>query len=529
MSGEHGIGITKMKFLDRNRVKALADYRNGVDPQGIMNPGMLSNTDILDEVFTPSFNLLELEARILQHGSLAELSNKIARCIRCGKCMPDCCVYHPGTNLFFHPRNKNMVIGSLIEALLYDMQRSHQPEFRQLANLEEVADHCTMCGKCLKPCPVDIDTARVSVLEREILAGHGYKHTAPATRLSLAYLKSRNQTFNNVFRKTVMQWGSAAQQGAVKAFARSPQKIRERQWRPLNMLKAPMSTPSPAPLFSVLPQYSEDEALVLPQQGELQATVFYFPGCGSERLYAEVGMASLYLLLMHGVRVVLPPQNLCCGFPLEVNAKKEAAEEVALRNSIILSQIREMLGHFSFSAVVVSCGTCNEALHKIGCEEIFECQLQDISAFLLNSCKWQDDEKLDQPILYHTPCHDSMKGKGVTFLRRLYNDVLPIANCCSEAGTLALSRPDIANAMRLRKREQLEKGLELLAANGTANGAKPFIATNCPSCLTGLGRNRDLGVEPIHIAVLLANRLAANGSWQEELKTIAAKGERVVF
>ncbi|PIE28263.1 hypothetical protein CSA57_14765, partial [candidate division KSB3 bacterium] len=105
----------------------------------------------------------------------------------------------------------------------------------------------------------------------------------------------------------------------------------------------------------------------------------------------------------------------------------------------------------------------------------------------------------------------------------------PIANCCSEAGTLALSRPDIANAMRLRKREQLEKGLEQLAANGNANGAEPFIATNCPSCLTGLGRNRDLGVKPIHIAVLLANRLSGDGSWQDELKTIAKEAERVVF
>ncbi len=188
-----------------------------------------------------------------------------------------------------------------------------------------------------------------------------------------------------------------------------------------------------------------------------------------------------------------------------------------------------MLGHITFSAVVVSCGTCNEALHKVGCEEIFECQLQDISSFLLNSCKWRDEEKQSQPVLYHTPCHDSMKGRGVASLRRLYNNVLPIANCCSEAGTLALSRPDIANAMRLRKREQLEKGLEQLAANGNADGAEPFIATNCPSCLTGLGRNRDLGVKPIHIAVLLANRLSADGSWQEELKTIAKGAERVVF
>ena len=130
-----------------------------------MNPGMLNDPAIIDKVFTPSFNLLELEAKILQYGSLAKLSSMISKCIRCGKCMPVCCVYHPGSNIFFHPRNKNMVIGSLIEALLYDMQRSHLPRFNQLKNLEEIADHCTMCRKCLAPCPVDIDTAEVSLLE----------------------------------------------------------------------------------------------------------------------------------------------------------------------------------------------------------------------------------------------------------------------------------------------------------------------------------------------------------------------------
>ncbi len=118
-----------------------------------------------------------------------------------------------------------MVIGSLIEALLYDMQRSHLPRFNQLKNLEEIADHCTMCGKCLSPCPVDIDTAEVSLLEREILSDLGYKHTAPATRLSLMYLQNRNRTVNSIFRKGVLEWGSSLQRLGVKAFKKAPPAI----------------------------------------------------------------------------------------------------------------------------------------------------------------------------------------------------------------------------------------------------------------------------------------------------------------
>ena len=41
VSGEHGIGITKMKFLEPERLEELRAYRREVDPQGLMNPGKL--------------------------------------------------------------------------------------------------------------------------------------------------------------------------------------------------------------------------------------------------------------------------------------------------------------------------------------------------------------------------------------------------------------------------------------------------------------------------------------------------------
>ena len=190
-SGEHGIGVTKLKYLDPALREALAAYRRTVDPGGLMNPGKLDDLAALELIFTPSFNLLELEARILRHGQLEELALKIAHCVRCGKCKPDCCVFYPARGLFYHPRNKNLAIGALIEALLYDAQRERGGAFELLRNLEQVADHCTLCHKCLKPCPVGIDTGEVSVLERDILAAHDFKHTALATRATLGVPRER--------------------------------------------------------------------------------------------------------------------------------------------------------------------------------------------------------------------------------------------------------------------------------------------------------------------------------------------------
>jgi len=254
VSGEHGIGITKMKFLDPQLIDELNLYRRQIDPKGVMNPGKLVDPDIIDKVFTPSFNLLELEARILQHGSLETLASKISKCIRCGKCKADCCVFYPGSSLFFHPRNKNLAIGSLIEALLYDMQRSHFPRFNQLKNLEEIADHCTLCGKCFKPCPVDIDTAQVSILEREILSERGYKHSPLPTRMSLHYLKTRNRLYNTLFRKTVVEWGAGLQRLASDLLSQAPEALTTKKWRLVSMLKSPMMPPSKQSLRDALPR-----------------------------------------------------------------------------------------------------------------------------------------------------------------------------------------------------------------------------------------------------------------------------------
>ena len=520
VSGEHGIGITKMKFLDQRLIDQLTAYRRRVDPAGVMNPGKLTDADIIDKVFTPSFNLLKLEARILQHGSLQTLAARISKCIRCGKCKADCCVFYPQSALFFHPRNKNLAIGSLIEALLYDMQRSHFPRFNQLKNLEEIADHCTLCGKCFKPCPVDIDTAQVSILEREILSERGYKHTPLPTRISLWYLKTRYRLFNAVFRKTVLEWGAGMQRFASRMLPHAPL-IARQNWRLVSLLKAPMLPPSKKTLRALLPKTTLNQALLLTPQGAIRKTVLYFPGCGSERLYSAIGEAAIYSLLATGVRVVLPPAHLCCGFPARANAKTRMHGDVTLRDTIVLSQIREMLGYIHFDGVIVSCGTCKEALRELGAEAIFGSNLVDVASFVLEQAPERFPIAGAPPVFYHAPCHDSLQGEGVLMLRQLGSAATAVAGCCSEAGTLALSRPDIAEAMRRRKRDKARTAI-------AARQAQRIMVTNCPSCITGLGRNRDLGLQPRHLTVLLAESLGG-ATWRHELAMLAKKAEVITF
>ena len=493
-SGEHGIGVTKLRYLEPEIIAELERYRRKVDPAGMMNPGKLSDLSAIGHIFTPSFNLLSLEARILQHGKLEELALRIAQCVRCGRCKPNCCVFYPARNLFYHPRGKNLAIGALIEALLYEAQRERSSSFELLRYLEEVADHCTICHKCEKPCPVDIDTGEVSVLEREILVAHGYKHTALATRATLGYLESRSPTYNRIFRAGVLGVGGAIQRTLARVAGPAEDVDAGAGSYLTSLLRSPVPAPDPMTLRDLLPACAPDQALVFEPKMETSPTAFYFPGCGSERLHSTVSMAALHVLTETGARVVLPPPPVFGA---------------ATRSGTYLT----------FDAVAVTCGTCREALGAMEAAKIFGCPVVDVARWVAGR-----GIRLDRSggtFAYHAPCHDSLDGTGPQVLSSVLGiEAQTVPHCCSEAGTLALSRPDITEAMRHRKSVATK---EMLAGTDGA-----VLLTNCPSCLQGLGRNVDSGAKARHIVVELARRLSGD-DWLDRLRERAGSAQAIRF
>lgn len=523
VSGEHGIGITKVAHLGPERLAELREHRARLDPQGLMNPGKLDDPRLLERCYTPSFNLLNLEARILQHDQLEVLARKIQTCVRCGKCKPDCCVFSPAQALFYHPRNKNLAIGGIIEALLYDAQRSHGERYDVLRHLQDVADHCTLCHKCLAPCPVDIDTGEVSLLEREILKTRKYKRTPLPVELSLSYLGSRNKAYRALFRSTVLKLGIRAQRlGSRVAGVLPSGSVLRRSW-PLNLVARPMPLPSEKTLPELLPAWGDRQALVLSGPRPSGKAVFYFPGCGSERLYGEVGQGALYTLLKAGATVVLPPPALCCGFPFGANGKAAEKKRIELKNAIVFSQIKDMLAYLNFDAIAFSCGTCMEALDHQGASAVFQAPMRDAADWALE--QGLKHEPLGDS-LYHKPCHDTLKGQAVQVIEKAGGRTVDVPACCGEAGTLALSRPDIGGKLFDRKEAEIKQVLAALPKERQGLGPLPML-TNCPACLQGLGRQEKLGIKVQHIAVAIAEK--AEPEWKRELKEWGQKAEVVTF
>jgi D-lactate dehydrogenase (cytochrome) len=342
--------------------------------------------------------------------------------------------------------------------------------------------------------------------------------------MTLHYLDSRSPITNALFRSIVLRMGGAAQRAGYKLTLPLQPKLDPPSLYPLRLLRSAVPPVPQETLRDVLPDCEADQVLLFePHSGEATANLFYFPGCGSERLHSTISMAALHVLLQRGCRVVLPPPFLCCGFPAHVNAKSDQYSSIVLRNTVLFSQIRETFSYLDFDACIVTCGTCMEGLDAIETEKLFGGKILDVASFVKSSgLTLKDEEHGEGEYLYHAPCHDSLNGKARETLKAIggFGSVKAIPHCCSEAGTLALSRPDITDSMLHRKRDAIMEELP--------NGEKRIMLTNCPSCVQGLGRNRDLGIEPKHIAVALAEKISG-ATWLDIFKKEAAQAKAIRF
>ena len=209
ISGEHGIGITKLEFLTDEETAEFRDYKQRVDPQGRFNRGKLLPTggDLRVNAYTPSFNLLGHESLIMQQSDIDSISDAIKDCLRCGKCKPVCATHVPRANLLYSPRNKILATSLLIEAFLYEEQTRRGVSIRHWDEFSDVADHCTVCHKCEKPCPVDIDFGDVSMAMRDLLRRMGKKRFSAGKAAAMFFLNATNPETIKIARKVMIGMG----------------------------------------------------------------------------------------------------------------------------------------------------------------------------------------------------------------------------------------------------------------------------------------------------------------------------------
>ncbi len=533
ISGEHGIGLTKLQYMESDKLSAFADYKNKIDPQGWFNRGKLLEGADLERAYTPSLRLLEQEAIILEESELGTLNDEIKHCLRCGKCKPVCMTHVPRANLLYSPRNKILATGLIIEAFLYEEQTRRGVSLAHFAEMNDVADHCTICHKCENPCPVNIDFGDVTALMRKILVDRGQKRRSLGTTAAMAFLNITHPSAIRWMRKGMAEWGFkglnlahalAGRTGLIKP-AEEPPKSTTGSPKPqqlmVEMVQKPIRVAPPAKtLRDALNLHDTKSVPILrnPRKvNEESDAVFYFPGCGSERLYSEIGLATLAMLAELGAETVLPPGYLCCGYPQTAAGLHARGRRITTENRVLFHRIANTLNYMDIKTVLVSCGTCMDQLLQYEFDKIFPgCRLLDIHEYMLEKGVALDGSQATE-YLYHDPCHTPMKQYNpLTVARQLTGKTVLLSDrCCGEAGTLGTSRPDIANQLRYRKSEELNRGIaDLTAAN---DGRRPEIKllTACPACQQGLSRyTDDTGLKPEYIVVEAIRRLQGE-DWQQ--------------
>ncbi|MEN9842504.1 MAG: hypothetical protein RLZZ612_333 [Pseudomonadota bacterium] len=539
ISGEHGIGITKLEFLTDEELRPFADYKRRIDPEGRFNKGkLLRKSDLLTQVnqasehyfddkneatepalfadltnaYTPSFGLMGYESLIMQQSDIGAIADSVKDCLRCGKCKPVCATHVPRANLLYSPRNKILATSLLIEAFLYEEQTRRGISIKHWEEFEDVADHCTVCHKCYTPCPVKIDFGDVSMNMRNLLRKMGQKSFRPGNAAAMFFLNATNPETIKLMRVGMTDIGFK-----VQRFANDVLKGLTRQ-----QTKKPPATAGTAPIKEQvihfinkkmpggLPKKTARALLDIEDRNYVpiirdpktthtdSEAVFYFPGCGSERLFSQVGLATQAMLWHAGVQTVLPPGYLCCGYPQRGSGQFDKADKIITDNRVLFHRVANTLNYLDIKTVVVSCGTCYDQLQGYEFDKIFPgCRIIDIHEFLLEKGITLAGQG---GYLYHDPCHSPMKQQDPmkTVKALMGEQVVKSERCCGESGTLGITRPDISTQIRFRKEEELRKNEQELRQRTEKSGPNALppsgnikILTSCPSCLQGLTRYGD--------------------------------------
>jgi Fe-S oxidoreductase len=548
ISGEHGIGITKLEFLTEEETAELRAYKERIDPEGRFNKGKLLPGGDLRNAYTPSFNLLGHESLIMQQSDIGTISGAIKDCLRCGKCKPVCATHVPRANLLYSPRNKILATSLLIEAFLYEEQTRRGVSLRHWDEFGDVADHCTVCHKCESPCPVDIDFGDVSMAMRDLLRRMGKKRFNPGTAASMLFLNATNPETIKLARTGMIEWGFKAQRlghKLLKTFAKP-----QIQAPPATTGKPPIREqvvhfvnrrmPAGVPKKTARALLDIEDRNYVPVIRNPQSTtsdaeaVFYFPGCGSERLFSQVGLATQAMLWHVGVQTVLPPGYLCCGYPQRGSGDFDKAEKMITDNRVLFHRVANTLNYLDIKTVVVSCGTCFDQLQGYEFDKIFPgCRIVDIHEYLMEKGV-RLEGVTGVRYLYHDPCHSPMKSyEPLRVVNQLMNSeangkVVKNDRCCGESGTFAVARPDVSTQVRFRKAEEMQKGASNARADGFTGEVK--VLTSCPSCLQGLKRYEDeTALDADYIVVEIAKHVLGE-HWMRDYVAAANDGgiERVL-
>ncbi len=402
-----------------------------------------------------------------------------AQCMKCGFCMSTCPVYQVDHVESHVARGRNLLVRMAEQASIPDQD-----------SYGDCLDACLLCGRCQAVCPAGVPSPDINIQAREKrLAANG-----------------------------VSIWQQLLYRGILKHRPLMAQLIRvaalipglnHSEGRPMRhmadataLFTGGLSVPRIASTFL---SKRMPEPLNPPHPRPAKGRVAFFPGCGFEFFFSQVGFDSARLLALAGFEVVTPDNLTCCGMAVKNAGDSRTARSMARQNIDALA---------SFDHIVTSCATCGTTLKQYG--KWFENDLEmrykahavsskvaDFSEFLVGT-SFQPMRQAEAPvkITYHDPCHLKWHQGVSEYPRQLLQSLdgvefVEMENadaCCGLGGTFGIKHRETSLSIQEKKMASIQK-----------TGAS-IVATACPGCMIQLMdgiRRYDMPVEVVHVAQLL--------------------------
>jgi glycolate oxidase iron-sulfur subunit len=398
-------------------------------------------------------------------------SEKILRtCVHCGFCTATCPTYVLLGDELDSPRGRIY--------LIKDMLENDRPASDRIV---KHIDRCLSCLSCMTTCPSGVhymhlvDHARVRIEET---------YDRPVLDRWLREILALVLPYPGRFRLALMAaW-----------FARPLARMFPGRLGAMLGL-APARVPAPSKV---------DRAQVFPAQGRRRARAALLSGCAQQVLAPQINEATIRLLNRHGVEVVVARGSGCCG-ALTHHLGKEAASLDWVKANVA-AWTREIEGD-GLDAIVINASGCGTVVKDYGfllrndsnwagkAARVSE-RTKDISEFMNDLGLMPPVRSTGLAVAYHAACslqHGQqvrMQPKNLlTAAGFTIRDLAEGHLCCGSAGTYNILQPAIANRLRDRKIETIERV------------APQAVATGNIGCLMQIAGGTDLPV--VHTVELL--------------------------
>ena len=384
-----------------------------------------------------SFSLAQLADR-----NIAEADKILRTCVHCGFCTATCPTYVLLGDELDSPRGRIY--------LIKDMLENGRPA---TAEVVKHIDRCLSCLSCMTTCP----------------SGVHYMHLVDHARIHI------EETYRRPLADRVLRalLGLVLpNNGRFRLALRSAQLA-----RPLAPVLTALGLTRLAAMLRLAPQRlpkapAGEGRTFFPPVPPARGRVALLDGCVTPVIGPQVQDAAIRVLNRHGIGVVMPRGQGCCG-GLDHHAGRERAALAAVRANVD-AWTAEIEGA-GLDAILITASGCGTTVKDYGFmlrgDPAYAEKAARVSKLVLDISEYLSRLKLPPErraqgitVAYHAACSLQHGQKVVRPPKELLSnlgfvvkDVPESHLCCGSAGTYNILQPELANRLRARKVANIEK------------------------------------------------------------------------